>query len=513
MTFTNPIIPGFHPDPSVCRVGEEYFLVASSFEYFPGVPLFHSRDLVHWRQIGHVLTRPSQLSFAEWRPSGGIFAPTIRHHNGVFYMVTTNMSGGGNFYVHTRDPFGAWSEPIWVEQSGIDPSLFFDDDGRVYLTSNWLEHMPPPAEDDPATPFWGIQQSEIDIATGKLLTTPQRIWSGTGGRWPEAPHLYKIGGRYYLLIAEGGTEMGHMVTIARSHTPWGPWESCPHNPILTHRSVQSPFQATGHADIIEAHDGTWWLVCLGIRTFGLPSSAPLGRETFLAPVRWDDAGWPHVGENGRLRVEMDGPAFGPKPWAPSPERDDFDGGELGVAWNFLGVPAQGTWSLTERPGALTLQGNAARLDDGPPVTFIGRRQEHLTCDAATRIDFEPLADDAEAGLAVWTNPTHHYDLFVTRRGGRRGVAVRRRIGSLIAEVAWLPVAAGALTLSIHAVPGQYAFGLVGDDGGEQILAMGESRYLAPEVAGGFTGIYFALFASGGEVHVPAHFEWFDYRGG
>ena len=153
--------------------------MTSSFEYFPGVPLFHSRDLVHWRQIGHVLTRPSQLPFAAWRASGGIFAPTIRHHNGVFYMVTTNMSGGGNFFVYTRDPFGEWSEPIWVAQSGIDPSLHFDDDGRVYLTSNWIERMPPPAEDDQAVPFWGIQQSEIDITTGKLLTTPQRIWPGS----------------------------------------------------------------------------------------------------------------------------------------------------------------------------------------------------------------------------------------------------------------------------------------------------------------------------------------------
>ncbi len=165
MQYTNPIIPGFHPDPSICRVGEDYFLVTSSFEYFPGVPLFHSRDLVHWRKIGHVLTRPSQLPADPWRPSGGIYAPTLRYHGGTFYMITTNTSTGGNFYVHTQDPYGEWSDPVWVKQGGIDPSLFFDDDGRVYLTSTAEVPSPLPAESDPATPFFGIQQSEIDIAT------------------------------------------------------------------------------------------------------------------------------------------------------------------------------------------------------------------------------------------------------------------------------------------------------------------------------------------------------------
>jgi xylan 1,4-beta-xylosidase len=513
MTYTNPIIPGFHPDPSICRVGQDYFLVTSSFEYFPGVPLFHSRDLVHWRQIGHVLTRPSQLSFAGWRPSGGIFAPTIRYHDGTFYMITTNMSGGGNFYVHTRDPCGEWSQPIWVDQSGIDPSLYFDDDGRVYLTSNWIGRFPPPDEIDPTDPVWGIQQSEIDITTGKRLTEPQHIWAGTGGRFPEAPHLYKINGRYYLLIAEGGTELAHMVTMARSDTPWGPWESCPHNPILTHRSIQSPFQALGHADLIEAHDGSWWLVCLGIRPQGMPYCAHLGRETFLAPVRWDDAGWPQVGQQGRLMVEMEGPAFGPVTWEREPERDDFNAPHLGVQWNFLGVPDAATWSLTDRPGALSLQGTAARLDDGPPVTFIGRRQEHLTCEVATRIDFEPTTDDEEAGLTVWMNPSHHYDLFVTRRDDQRQVIVRRRIGSLVAEVARRPIEPGPLVLAIHAEPQRYTFGCLAGDGDQQILATGETRYLAPEVAGGFTGVYFALYASGNGVAAatPAFFEWFDYR--
>lgn len=275
--FHNPIIPGFHPDPSICRVGEDYFLVNSSFAYFPGVPLFHSRDLVHWQQIGHCLTRPSQLPLSHSGPSGGIFAPTIRYHQGRFYMVTTNISGGGNFFVTAADPFGEWSEPVWLAQGGIDPSLFFHQE-RAYLTSTGV-----PEEGDPAGQGQGILQSEIDLASGSLLSRPRLIWRGTGGAFPEGPHLYQLGRYFYLMVAEGGTEYGHSEVIARSDSPWGPWESCPHNPILTHRGQRSPIQALGHADLVEAQDGSWWMVCLGIRPV-FPNAHHLGRETFLAPV-------------------------------------------------------------------------------------------------------------------------------------------------------------------------------------------------------------------------------------
>jgi alpha-N-arabinofuranosidase len=513
MLFTNPVIPGFHPDPSICRVGQDYFLVTSSFEYFPGVPLFHSRDLVHWRQIGHCLTRPSQLPLDNVRPSGGIFAPTIRYHNGTFYMITTNITGGGNFYVHTNDPYGEWSEPIWLDQGGIDPSLFFDDDGRVYMTSNWFDGFPLPEEIDPAIPIWGIQQSELDSVTGKRLTEPQRIWAGTGGRYPEAPHLYRIGGFYYLLIAEGGTELGHMVTIARSTTPYGPWLACPHNPILTHRSFHSPIQALGHADLFEAHDGSWWLVCLGVRPKGYPACYHLGRETFLAPVIWDDQGWPHVGEQGRIRVEMEAPRLAQVEWPTSATHDEFDQPTLAHEWNFLGTPRPENWSLIARPGSLLLFGNSARLYDGPPVTFVGRRQQHFNCVVTAALDFVPSADHEEAGLTVWMNPQHHYDLFVSRQHGQRWISVRRRIGSLSAVVAQAVLADGALILRIAANANSYTFGYTVDQATAQILATGETRYLSTEVAGGFTGVYFGIYATGnGQTSATAAaIDWFDYQ--
>lgn len=269
MTYRNPVIPGFHPDPSVCRVGDDYYLVTSSFEYFPGVPLFHSKDLVHWRQIGHCLTRVSQLDLSEARSSAGIYAPTIRFRDGTFYMTTTNVSGRGNFIVTTDDPHGEWSDGVAVDHPGIDPDLFFDEDGIVYYTTSYNQ---------------GIYQSRIDAKTGQRFSDPRLIWSGTGGQYPESPHIYRIGDWYYLFIAEGGTEYGHMETVARSKRPEGPYESCPDNPILSHRSIQSPIQATGHADLVQTPDGDWWAVFLGIRPVGYPFRHHLGRETFLAPV-------------------------------------------------------------------------------------------------------------------------------------------------------------------------------------------------------------------------------------
>jgi xylan 1,4-beta-xylosidase len=288
MQYNNPVIPGFYPDPSICWVGDDYYLVTSSFEYFPGVPIFHSKDLVNWRQIGHCLTTERQLPLAKAWSSGGIYAPTIRHHDGSFYMITTNVSGVGNFFVRSEQPVGPWSDPIPVAQSGIDPSLFFDDDGRVYFQSA--------RNGDEGN---GIYQCEIDISTGSMLTESRLIWKGTGGAHPEAPHLYKINGYYYLIIAEGGTEYGHMVTIARSSDPYGPYEPCPNNPILSHRSLSSSIHATGHADLVQAHDGSWWAVFLGIRPVSYPFGHHLGRETFLAPVTWSSDGWPVIGHGGR----------------------------------------------------------------------------------------------------------------------------------------------------------------------------------------------------------------------
>jgi xylan 1,4-beta-xylosidase len=496
MKIQNPVIPGFHPDPSVCRVGEDYYLVTSTFEYFPGVPVFHSRDLVHWRQIGHCLTRGSQLPLEGARSSGGIYAPTIRYHDGTFYMVTTNVTGGGHFYVHTRDPAGEWSEPVWVEGVEIDPSLFFDDDGKVYFTYKARGT---------------IYQYEIDVETGQALTEKRPVWPGTGGQHPEGPHLYKIDGRYYLMLAEGGTSYCHMETIAQSETPWGPFEGCPHNPILTHRSTDSPIQATGHADLIQAHDGSWWMVFLGIRP--VRSHHHLGRETFLAPVSWTADGWPVVGHDGMVSLEMKAQTLPLHPWDEESARDDFDAQNLRLCWNFLRNPHPEDWSLADRPGWLRLNGSAVTLDAVDSPAWIGRRQEHFDCRAAALLEFDPQNDGEEAGLTALMNERHHYEIAVTRLAGRRCVIVRRRIGSLAAIVAQERIGAGPVTLEIEAHPEMFTFSYAPQGREPRALAQGETRYLSSEVARTFTGVYFAMYAAGnGQASAaPAFFDWFEYR--
>ncbi|MFW5829233.1 MAG: glycoside hydrolase family 43 protein, partial [Planctomycetota bacterium] len=423
MQIVNPVIPGFAPDPSICRVADDYYLAVSSFEYFPAIPIFHSRDLVHWHRIGHAVHRPEQMTFEPW-VSCGMQAPTLRHHDGRFWLTCTNGGGGGNFIVHAEDPAGPWSDPLWIDQAGIDPDIFVDVDGSVYYTNSWR------FTDAQGRKRCTIGQSRIDLTTGQRLEPVREIWEGTGGKGAEAPHIYHIDGHYYLLIAEGGTEYGHMVTIARSDRIEGPYSPCPRNPILSHRSLASPIQCTGHADLIDTQDDNWFMVFLATRPVGYPPCYHLGRETFLAPVCWDDDGWPVVGDDGTVALEMEAdlPA-GQEPWK-VPASDDFDAEELGLCWNFLRNPRDRDWSLTERPGWLRLHGSTATLDQEQSPAWIGRRQQHFNCSFRAKLDFSPEAPNEEAGLCVLMNSRHHYEIAVTGAANRRRLVLRRRVGSL-----------------------------------------------------------------------------------
>ncbi len=493
------------PDPSVCRVGDDYYLVTSTFEYFPGVPVYHSKDLIHWRLIGYSLSRPSQLPLVRLTRNGGIWAATIRYHDGTFYVVTTNKSEGhGNFFVHTKDPAGEWSEPLPLDQGGIDPSLFFDDDGKVYLTSA--------GSPDCAA---RICQAEIDIKTGKRLSDIKPLWSGTGGSSPEGPHLYKVNGFYYLMIAEGGTEYGHGETIARSRSPWGPFEANPHNPILTHRNFKaSPIQGTGHADLIRAHDGSWWAVFLGFRP-ATRMAHHLGRETFLAPVTWSEDAWPIINGNGTITPHMEVKTLPQPPPPATPARDEFAQPKLALPWNFVRNLEPRRWSLAERPGWLRLKGSSVTLDDTevPPV-FVGRRQQHFESETTTQIDFQPKRRGEEAGLALRMNDRHHYE-FGIKRGdaGGREVYLRYAIGSIRTVAAAKSIGAGLVRLRIRSYPEVYRFSYsVGNEPFQDFGGV-ETRYLSSEVADGFNGVFVGLFATGQgqDCSVPADFDWFDYR--
>ncbi|MES2582963.1 MAG: glycoside hydrolase family 43 protein [Pseudomonadota bacterium] len=505
-TYNNPILPGFHADPSICRMGQDdYYLATSSFEYFPGVPIYHSKDLVNWRQVGHALTRVSQLPLTGQLSSKGIFAPTLRCHDGTFYLVTTNIDNGGSFYVTTRNPAGEWSEPVWIKEKswGMDPSLFFDDDGKVYYTRHGGGRN------------GGVYQAQIDLASGKLMEEPKLIWSGTGGIWPEGPHLYKVNGMYYLLISEGGTSYEHSLTLARSKSPWGPFESSPANPILTHRyHPDLPLQSVGHADLVQAANGNWWIVLLGVRPE--QRNHHLGRETLLSPVAWNAQGWLTVNGGKPLALKM--PSKGlpaAAPWPAQPARDDFDQPRPGQQWALLRSPGTELYSLSERVGVLRLKGSAATLNDVATPAFIARRQEHLHMRAATQLDFTPAADGQSAGLVLRQNEANHYELRITGAPQRRAELVAR-IAEQTVLLKALPLADGPVSLQVQSDPDSYAFGFRVKGG--PLVAMGSlpTQPLSSERAGGFTGVFIGMYASAATPvsaasMPPADFAWFDYE--
>ncbi|WP_371657528.1 glycoside hydrolase family 43 protein [Streptomyces sp. NBC_00280] len=490
VTFPNPVIPGFHPDPSICRVGDDYYIVCSSFEYFPGIPVFHSRDLLHWTQIGNALDRPSQLLLTDTRSSGGIYAPTLRHHDGRFWLIVTNVTeGGGNMLFTATDPAGPWSDPVRLpDVPGIDPDLAWDEDGTCWCT------------------VAGVSQVRIDPYTGEAFGPRRQLWSGAlGAKAPEAPHLYRIGDYWYLLIAEGGTERCHGVSIARGRTPTGPFEPCPDNPILTHRGTDHPIQNTGHADLVQRPDGSWWMVFLGVRPGGgSPGWHVLGRETFLAPVEWVD-GWPVVGE---VTPELPAPSWPLVPGPVQAVRDDFDLSELRPQWISVRDRPAEHCTTKERSGWLTLRSRGGSLDE-PDVVFVGRRQQHLRCEARTRID----PSEGRGGLAVRLDEEHHYEI----EASEGEVRVLSRIGPLRTVVESRSVPAGPVVLGVRVRatvpldartgPDTLTLGVEEPDGMFTALGTLDGRYLSTEVAGGFTGRVIGMYAATGTVH----FDWFDYE--
>jgi len=361
----------------------------------------------------------------------------------------------------------------------------------------------------------GIYQAEIETETGQLLSERRYIWGGTGGKAPEGPHLYKIQDVYYLMVAEGGTEYGHMVTIARSDNPYGPFESNPGNPILTHRSTNSPIQATGHADLVQLEDGSWWTVFLGIRPAPVAFGGlhhHLGRETFLAPVAWSPEGWPIVGDAGKVSLKMDAGTLPLEQATLWSGKDEFENGQLHLYWNFLKNPDEESWSLEERPSWITLHGSETALDDIGSPAFIGRRQQHFDCSVSTLLSFAPVKDGEEAGLTVFRDERFHYEIALSCRNGTRKVIFRRRVGSLWKVELEEEYEGSEIILGLESDPSRYSFYYGTPDGERKPFGSGECWLLSSEVAAGFTGVYFAMYATGNgqACSVPAGFDWFEY---
>ncbi|GEK88821.1 alpha-N-arabinofuranosidase [Alkalibacterium putridalgicola] len=507
-TFTNPILKGFSPDPSVCAVGEDYYLVTSTFSYFPGVPIYHSKDLVNWKQIGNILDRKEQLPLEGAGHSRGIFAPTLRYHNGMFYMITTNVDHGGNFIVTAEKPEGPWSDPYWLKDApGIDPSLFFDDDGKCYYTGTRPNPEGPKYNGD-----WEVWLQELDLETMQLTGVSTKIWAGAmkNAIWPEGPHLYKKDGYYYVMIAEGGTGYNHSITIARSERIDGHYEGYKNNPILTHRHLGKAFPVhnVGHGDLVETPDGQWFLTCLASRIFDGYSN--LGRETFLAKVEWED-GWPVVNPGiGRLLAEQEHSL----PMVPVEQQEQYDLSEDSPAFMYLRHPQMENYDRKSRAGWLRLHATSETLKDLSSPTYLGLRQQAMNYTLTTQLDASSLANDkAEVGLAVVQND--RYAIRLVASPFEEGFTVRMittidGVDEVVGEVTGM----GALLELSFIGEGQQVKALVKDieSGREDTVAENiDTHYLSTEVAGGFVGCTMGLYVTSDNKGDYADFNWLEQK--
>lgn len=513
MIVKNPVLRGFYPDPSVCKVNGKFYMVCSSFQYFPGVPIFESKDLIHWRQIGHCLTRPSQVALREVGSSGGVFAPTIRYHDSRFYMVTTNDTYHKNFYVTTEDIYGEWSDPVFVDQDGIDPSLFFED-GRTYFMSNGSD------ENGNGCIF----QCEINEKTGERLTESRPIWGGTGGKYLESPHLYRFGDWYYLMAAEGGTEFGHMITYARGMSPYGPFQAYEKNPVLTNRNLggpQSLIQGIGHGDLIQDDRGNTYMLCLGFRQADVwVPFHHLGREVFLAPVTWNEDGWFTAGANGTVRKQMEMvPVILERRASNDRISDRTEEAEFlreetitikelkedSLQFCYLRDPIWGNYEIQE--DKICLKGTNVTIQEASIPTFLGIRQKEFMTDVSANVKIE----NGEAGIAFYMDENHHYDIAViVDEHRKKHVILRLCVGDLKTIVASVDVLdeCDRITLKVSSDPLKYSFSSVINQV-ETLLGTGQAKYLSSEVAGGFTGVVMGMYAQHGELEEDSWAEFTD----
>ncbi len=471
MKYVNPIIRGFNPDPSVVRVEEDYYLVTSSFEYFPGIPIYHSRDLLNWEQIGNCIGLENPLPLKDAKDSGGIWAPTIRYNQGTFY-VTATLDGFGNFIIFSKWPDKGWSKPVKVTMGGIDPSLFFED-GKAYYCTN---HRVNQDREE-------ISMAVVNPETGELLSEIRPLWEGTGGGYMEAPHVYRVGRWYYLLTAEGGTNFNHMVTIARSEAIWGPYESGPHNPILSNRhDTSKQVQCTGHGDLVADQHENWWMVHLGTR-LSRRTMTNLGRETFLSPVKWRD-GWPVAGVHGQAVIEGEGPLWETQKEKPV-FRPDFSKPDWEPQWLFLREPR---WQHYERG-----QGKL-RLYPAKDFTFAALRPRDFECTIQAAFKFEPQSIGDEAGLMVYLAADFHYRFMKTRQVDGDYVVLEKTAEDFSQTAFMQKIGLGKVTFKLMADKEYYHFYFALGNEPLEEKAKASTRFLSCEVAGRcFTGTVMGVY--------------------
>ncbi|MCM1044635.1 MAG: glycoside hydrolase family 43 protein [Candidatus Gastranaerophilales bacterium] len=482
MIYKNPVIRGFHPDPSVCRVGSDYYLATSSFEYFPGIPIYHSRDLINWTMINHCIADPRQLDFHAFGNSGGIWAPTIRYHNGRFY-VTATVDQVGNMITHTDDINGEWSAPVFVKMGGIDPSIYFEDDRAYYCTN------------ENAGNGEAITLREIDPDTGELTGEKAEIWHGTGGGWLEAPHIYKIKEWYYIFTAEGGTLQNHMVTVGRSRTLFGNYEKCPFNPILTNRNDTSKaIQCTGHADLIDDDNGNWYIVHLGTRPCNRTKSN-LGRETFLTPLQYQDDWFSVDGGKAKIENEIDihaeqknGGVF----------VADFTNSKFEKEWLFL------NYEQVSKEGRLVLRPTKS------DITFAAVRQPDMQCSVKTVCHFAPQNADAEAGLMAYLQSDFYYRLCKKRDAGKDYIVIQKRAGDFCQTIYQEKTQSDTLAFQIEADQEYYYFYCAENNEPMRQIGKASTRFLCVEMPDRcFTGTVIGVYTIGNTAEFSSFSVYFS----
>lgn len=533
--YSNPILSGFYPDPSICRVGEDYYMVNSTFSFFPGLPIFHSTDLVNWTQIGNVINRKEQIDYDGLDISEGLYAPTLRYYNEKFYLVCTRVGGienfvvseTGNFVVTADSPEGPWSNPVYLPYvDGIDPDLFFDDNGKAYITS---------CASPDSLIYKGhraIKMHEFDTET--LTTSEETVTLVNGGTdiskqpiWVEGPHIYKINDYYYLFCAEGGTSTQHSEVVFRSESVDGPYLSYSKNPILTQRHLPedraNPIINSGHADIVQTQTGEWWAVFLACRPYD-SNYFNIGRETFMLPLKWEN-NWPVL-----LSKEEVIPLNAPLPNLPKMAannmplsgdmalKDNFNYTTLPYHWLHIRTPKELFYTLDSANGGLTLNLLPEKLSEKTSPAFIGRRQQHQNFSIITSLNFSPQNEGEMAGITAYQNEKHYYFLARTLINKQECVALFKgsESGEVLiqkAEIDESMLTTCQLQIEMNSTLVHFKYSRDGKKW-ESLAENIDSKYLSTQKSGGFVGTIVGMHAtsSGEQSAKKAHFEWFEYLG-
>lgn len=483
MKYINPIIKGFNPDPSICRVGEDYYLVTSSFEYFPGIPVYHSTDLVNWEHIGNCIEHAKQLPLDNAKSSGGVWAPTIRYNNGKFY-VTATYAEKGNFIVSSANPAYGWSDAVWTDFEGIDPSIFFENSKMYYCANDIGERAQRYGSE-------GVSVAEMDPETGRVIGEIKRVWNGAGGGWVEAPHIYHIGEYYYIIAAEGGTGNGHHEVAARSKSIFGPYENCPENPILTNRNDTSKqISCSGHADLVDDNNGNWWLVHLGTRD--IQGMSHLGRETFLMPVIWRDD-WFFAGTDKKSHIEVEAPIWNSQnsitEWSA-----DFSDTVFDRKWLWRRIPDMESYKISD--GALIIKPSKIKLRDsvGSP-SFMAVRPIDIEYSVFAELEFEPRQNGDTAGVVIYLSENFYYRLCKRRENDKEYIILEKQIADMNLIAYREEIKYGKLRMKIVMNGSDYSFYYSLNNNDYIKASSGLAKLLSTNLAGKcFTGSLVGVFA-------------------